>query len=143
MKAYLTVSLAVLAVSACTPMEKIGLDLRLKKDRPAEVQPAEPPVSEPVDVVPETPQTPDETGFLGVTVASLGDTSREGFWVETPLVSAPAKGSVRYRKTGRTVKVDLIPIAGPSTAGSRLSLATMRLLNAPLTGLPEVEIYRK
>lgn len=87
-------------------------------------------------------QTPKGKGLLGVTVASLGDPSRDGIWIETPLVSTPAKGRVTYVKSGRTVKVDLIPISGPVTAGSRLSLAAMRLLDAPLTGLPEVQVYR-
>jgi hypothetical protein len=77
---------------------------------------------------------------LGVTVASLGDPARPGFWLETPLVRAPATGQVAYQ--GKTAQVDLIPIDGPATGGSRLSLAAMRLLGAPLTGLPEIRVYR-
>lgn len=78
---------------------------------------------------------------LGSTVASLGDPARPGFWIETPLVSAPGQGRVLYPETGKSARVELIPIAGPATAGSRLSLAAMRLIGAPLTGLPEVEVY--
>ena len=77
---------------------------------------------------------------LGQTVASLGDPARPGFWLETPLVSRPAKGVVRYRATGDSAQVGLIPIDGPKTAGSRLSLAAMRLIGAPLSGLPDVEV---
>lgn len=79
---------------------------------------------------------------LGRTVASLGAPSEPGFWLKTPLVSAPAKGRVVYAKTGESAQVDLIPIDGPRTGGSRLSLPAMRLLGAPLTGLPELEVYR-
>ncbi|MEC3863204.1 hypothetical protein VK792_18075 [Mesobacterium sp. TK19101] len=77
---------------------------------------------------------------LGRTIASLGDPARPGFWLETPLVSRPGKGVVRFPATGGSAQVDLIPIDGPATAGSRLSLAAMRLIGAPLTGLPEVDV---
>lgn len=79
---------------------------------------------------------------LGRTVASLGSPTRPGFWLKTPLVSAPAKGRVTYPATGKSVVVDLIPINGPKTAGSQLSLPAMRLLEAPLAGLPEVEVHQ-
>lgn len=79
---------------------------------------------------------------LGLTIASLGSPSEPGFWLKTPLVSKPAKGRVDYAATGGTVVVDLIPIEGPRTAGSRMSLAALRLLGAPLTGLPEVRVYQ-
>ena len=79
---------------------------------------------------------------LGRTVASLGSPTEPGFWLKTPLVSAPAKGRVVYPETGKSVAVDLIPIDGPKTAGSRMSLPAMRLIDAPLTGLPEVQVYR-
>lgn len=81
-------------------------------------------------------------GFLGTTVASLGVATRDGFWLETPLVTAPAKGKVRFPATGREVKVDLIPIDGAASGGSSLSLGAMRLLDAPITGLPEIEVYQ-
>ncbi|OZB15201.1 MAG: hypothetical protein B7X55_09990 [Rhodobacterales bacterium 34-62-10] len=80
-------------------------------------------------------------GSIGTTVASLGDPARPGFWMETPLVSTPTKGSVVYRPTGRRLNVDLIPIEGPSSGGSRLSLSAMRMLDAPLTGLPQVDVF--
>ena len=75
---------------------------------------------------------------LGTTVASLGDASQPGFWLETPLVSAPTTGRVRNPETGRTVQVDLRPIDGGS---SRISLAALRLLEAPLTDLVTLEVF--
>ncbi|KUF09117.1 hypothetical protein [Pseudoponticoccus marisrubri] len=87
------------------------------------------------------PAEPAGERKLGETVASLGDPARPGFWLETPLVSAPAKGRVVYPATGKSAQVDLIPIDGPATAGSRISLAAMRLIEAPLTDLPTLEVY--
>ncbi len=78
---------------------------------------------------------------LGMTVASLGDPTQAGFWMKTPLVSADGKGRVVYPGTGKSVQVDLIPIEGAGSAGSRLSLAAFRLIEAPLTELPEVEVF--
>lgn len=143
MKAYVTAAMALTLMAGCTPMEKIGIDWPAKKtERPAPVVQDDPAVEDSIPDERPTPQPDESTGFLGVTVASLGDPGREGFWIETPLVSTPGMGRVTYEKTGRTVKVELIPISGPATAGSRLSLAAMRLLDAPLTGLPEVKLYR-
>ncbi len=79
---------------------------------------------------------------LGLTIASLGAPSEPGFWLKTPLVSAPAKGRAVYPATGKSVELDLIPIDGPRTAGSRMSLSAMRLVGAPFTGLPEIRVYR-
>ncbi|MGR3513231.1 MAG: hypothetical protein ACU0GG_10730 [Paracoccaceae bacterium] len=75
---------------------------------------------------------------LGTTVASLGDAATPGFWLETPLVSAPTTGRVRNPDTGRTVQVDLRPSPGGS---SRISLAALRLLEAPLTELVTLEVF--
>ncbi len=78
---------------------------------------------------------------LGVTVGSLGNPAEPGFWLKTPLVSVAGKGRVEYPVSGKSVAVDLIPIDGPKTAGSRVSLAALRLLGAPLTGLPDLIVY--
>ncbi len=78
---------------------------------------------------------------LGVTVGSLGNPAEPGFWLKTPLVSVAGKGRVEYPVNGKSVAVDLIPIDGPKTAGSRVSLAALRLLGAPLTGLPDLIVY--
>ena len=76
--------------------------------------------------------------FLGEAVATLGDAAAPGFWVETPLVSETATGRLRYPKTGRSVEVELRPAGGGST---RVSLAAMRLLDAPLTELVTLEVF--
>lgn len=75
---------------------------------------------------------------LGVTIVSLGNPAQPGFWLETTLVSAPAKGRVLNPATGESVQVDLIPI---SDGGSRMSLPAMRLLGVPLTDLAEVQVF--
>ncbi len=79
---------------------------------------------------------------LGVTVASLGSPAQAGFWLKTPLVKSEAKGRVVHVQTGAEVKVDLIPLEGEKTAGSRLSLAAFRVLEVPLTDLPELRVYQ-
>jgi hypothetical protein len=78
---------------------------------------------------------------LGRTVASLGSPSEPGFWLRTPLVRQERPGRVVYPQTGRSVKVTLIPIDGPPTGGSRMSLSALRLIGAPLAGLPEVDVF--
>ncbi len=78
---------------------------------------------------------------LGETIASLGDVSKPGFWLETPLVTSPAKGRVFFPASGKSAQVDLIPIDGLATAGSRLSLAAMRLIEAPLPALPTIQVF--
>lgn len=72
------------------------------------------------------------------TVVSLGSPARPGLWMETPLTTAEARGQVSYQ--GAAVDVLLIPIEGPSGAGSRLSLEAMRALGIPLTDLAEVGV---
>ena len=84
---------------------------------------------------------PPSDGRIGTTIASLGDPAEGGFWVKTALVSAPTSGRVVYVNSGRSVQVQLIPLDGPAGGGSQISLAAMRLLDAPLTGLPELVVY--
>lgn len=85
------------------------------------------------------PAEPAGERALGDTVASLGDPSKPGFWMETPLVTSVQKGRVAYN--GKSAQVELRPIEGAATAGSRLSLAAMRLIEAPLTDLPTVQVF--
>jgi len=79
---------------------------------------------------------------LGVTVASLGAVGEPGIWLRTPLVTRPGRGRVEYPEKGTAVAVDLIPMQAEPGAGSRISLAAMRLLEADLTALPELRVYR-
>lgn len=88
----------------------------------------------------QTPQSGSEQS-LGTTIASLGAPTEPGFWMKTPLVAKEIRGRVRYPATDKSVQLTLIPIDGPTTAGSRISLAALRLIEAPLTGLPEVEVF--
>lgn len=78
--------------------------------------------------------------ILGTTVVSLGSPTEPGFWLKTPLVQQEASGRVTNPATGKSSVVTLIPIEGPKTAGSRLSLPAMRLIEASLTDLTEVEV---
>ena len=76
--------------------------------------------------------------LLGTEVASLGDPSRPGFWIETALAKAPGKGRLVYPVNGKAVEVELLPLESGS---ARVSLAAFRLLEAPLTGLPVLEVH--
>ncbi len=76
--------------------------------------------------------------LLGTTIASLGDPGRAGFWAETDLVTEVTAGRLVFPDNGKSVEVELTPAAG---GGSRVSLAAMRLLEAPLTDLPVLEVY--
>ncbi|MEO0568602.1 MAG: hypothetical protein AAF066_12785 [Pseudomonadota bacterium] len=77
---------------------------------------------------------------LGRTVASLGAAGEPGIWLKTTLVDRPQKGRVVYPAKGTRVVVDLIPLDN-AAGGAQLSLAAMRLLQADLTSLPEVEVF--
>lgn len=78
---------------------------------------------------------------LGRTIAALGDVAEPGFWLKTPLVRTRTTGKVEFPQTGLSAQVDLLPLDGPPTAGSQISLSAMRLIGAPLTGLPELVVY--
>ena len=78
---------------------------------------------------------------LGTTIASLGSPTEPGIWMKTPLVSAVTEGRVEYN--GKSVNVELRPSGGAAGSGSQISLAAMRLLEAPLTGLPEVTVFAR
>lgn len=77
---------------------------------------------------------------LGTTVVSLGSPTEPGLWLKTPLVQAEAQGRVTNLASGKASLVTLIPIDGPATGGSRMSLAALRLIEASLTDLTEVEV---
>lgn len=82
---------------------------------------------------------PSTTGReLGSVVATLGDPSQPGFWVETALVTAPGVGRITAVDTGQSVEVELRPIADGS---ARVSLAAWRLLDVPLTDLAEITVF--
>ena len=76
---------------------------------------------------------------LGKTVASLGDAATPGFWVETSLVDAVTPGRVENTANGKSVEVELRPMEG----SSRVSLAALRVLEAPLTDLVTIAVYSR
>ncbi len=80
------------------------------------------------------------TAALGTTIVSLGSPTEPGLWLKTPLVEAEAQGRVTNPANGKSSLVTLIPLDGPATAGSRMSLAALRLIEASLTDLTEVEV---
>ena len=84
---------------------------------------------------------PAEQGrVLGRTVVSLGSPTEPGLWLKTPLVDAETQGRVTVPGTERSSLVTLLPLDGPATAGSQMSLAAMRLIGLTLTDLTEVEV---
>ncbi|MEM6373591.1 MAG: hypothetical protein AAF727_12535 [Pseudomonadota bacterium] len=95
------------------------------------------------DTLAAQPPAPDavSVGTLGRTIASLGDAAQPGMWLKTPLVAATRQGRVFYPATDRSVEVTLIPIEGPPTAGSRMSLAAMQALGASPVDLIEVDVF--
>ena len=86
----------------------------------------------------EPSETEEEA--LGTTVASLGDPADPGLWLATPLVAEARPGRLVYPETGESVLVELRPAGGAASGGSRISLPAIRLLGAPLAGLPEIEV---
>lgn len=79
---------------------------------------------------------------LGNTVASLGNPAEGGFWIKTPLVKARGIGRIVNPATGKSAKVDLIPLDGPASGGSQVSLPALQLLGVSLTDLPTIEVYK-
>ena len=78
---------------------------------------------------------------LGSTIASLGSPTDPGIWLKTPLVGEVIQGRVQYPGNGKSINIELRPSGGAVGAGSQISLAAMRLLEAPLTGLPELLVF--
>lgn len=109
-------------VARATPAQ---LDTTTAQQRAAAAAPAE---------APET--------RLGSTVASLGNPAEGGFWIKTPLVRERGIGRIVDPATGKSAKVDLIPLDGPASGGSQVSLPALKLLGVSLTDLPTLEVYR-
>lgn len=75
----------------------------------------------------------------GFTVASLGDATQPGFWIETPLVDRERPATV-VAPDGTTLEVTARPSGGERGSGSRLSLAAFQALGLNLTSLPTVTV---
>lgn len=144
--------LSALALAACAqaPMREAAVAPRTA---PAPAQSPPPPAgartAEAFDTTTEAQRAAARAGpagtatRLGTTVASLGPPQDTGIWLETGLVAEVTPGRVEYPGNGRILNVELRPSGRPPGAGSQISLAAMRLLDAPLTGLPELVVYRR
>lgn len=86
------------------------------------------------DVAPEA-----ETEELGTTIATLGSPTEPGIWLKTPLVTELSPGRVTLGD--KSINIELRPSGGAPGSGSQMSLAAMRLIEAPLTGLSEVTVF--
>lgn len=75
----------------------------------------------------------------GFTVASLGDATQPGLWIETPLVDRERLATV-VAPNGTTLEVTARPSGGERGSGSRLSLAAFQALGLDLTSLPTVTV---
>jgi hypothetical protein len=78
---------------------------------------------------------PTGGGELGRQVVALGSPADPGLWVQTSLVTAVTKGTVRA-PNGQTLAVEL----RPSTGAALMSLAAYQALGIGLTELPELVI---
>lgn len=78
---------------------------------------------------------------IGTTIASLGDPSQPGFWIKTPLVTSETGGRIVNPANGKSAKVRLIPLGGPASGGSQVSLPALQLIGVSLTDLPAIEVY--
>ncbi|WGH78130.1 hypothetical protein [Jannaschia ovalis] len=76
-------------------------------------------------------------GPLGQATVALGDPADPGLWVKTALVDAERPGLVRTGG-GDGIAVTLRPLG--SDGGAQISLAALRALGLPLTGLHTVTL---
>ncbi|WP_171120749.1 MULTISPECIES: hypothetical protein [unclassified Ruegeria] len=104
---------------------------------------AEPEAVEVADVADPEPVAVAAPSWVGpkTTVASLGDPTTPGRWLETPLVDTEFTGRVVVPRTGAQAYITLVPASGPEGGGSRLSLDAMRALLLPFDELVELEVY--
>lgn len=157
MRRSLVLTVALLSLSACAEFDALNTALGGGAPPPTVSRPA-PATAQPIPAAgarsaetldqstPQARAAATRTGaagpVLGKTVATLGSPAEQGFWLKTPLVSDRGPGQVRNPATGKSVAVTLIPIDGPATAGSRLSLSAMRALEVGLTDLVTVDVTR-
>lgn len=78
---------------------------------------------------------------LGATLASLGSPTESGFWLRTGLVTRVQTGRVELADGSRGIQVELRPSGAAAEAGSQLSLAAFRALEAPLTQLLPLRVF--
>lgn len=142
---------AVAFLSACGGLQN-GLQNPLGQAEPVPAAPSDATVTAPEEASEpreestilqrqdDTPNATPASGLLGETVAALGDPIEPGFWLKTPLVTAEQPG-ILERAGGATVQVTLLPLGGPATGGSQISLSAMRALDIGLTELITLKVY--
>ena len=106
----------------------------------APVEDAASPTRPPVKPEPPTSVAAEDPPGPSKTLVTLGDVTEPGIWIKTSLVSDPGQGTAVNPATGQSVRVSLIPIIGPPTAGSRASLQAMQALGLNLTDIAEIEV---
>lgn len=73
---------------------------------------------------------------LGRVVVALAPPAQTGLWVETALVTSPARGRVTTGD-GRSLAVEL----RPATGAALMSFSAYQALGLPLTALPEITVF--
>jgi predicted small lipoprotein YifL len=140
---------ALLALALVASLAGCGGGFRplsfLNRDREASAVPP-PSVANETEEETEAGEEPEEeaavapaSGVLGTTVASLGDPTAPGLWLETPLVSVETEGRLEA-ENGNSVEVTLRPSGGEAGSGSRISLMAMQALGLGLTDLPTLTV---
>jgi hypothetical protein len=124
-------------VSAATAITRAPAPRAVARATPAQLDTT---TKEQRDAASKAPVASGETK-LGTTVGSLGNPSEGGFWIKTPLVKARAMGRVVNPATGKSAKVELIPLTSGGS-GSQVSLPALQLLGVSLTDLPTLEVYK-
>lgn len=81
-------------------------------------------------------------GFLGRTLAGLGAPGEAGLWLRTGLVAAPRPGRI-VAENGQSLEVELRPSGTEPGAGSQISLAALRALGLPISGLATLRVYSR
>jgi hypothetical protein len=84
---------------------------------------------------------PSAGSALGDTLASLGSPTEQGFWLRTGLVTRVSQGRVERVDGQGAIRVELRPSGAAPGAGSQLSLAAFRAMNAPLTELLPLRVF--
>lgn len=151
MKQVMILCVACTGLSACAQFQRVSgpdpapqtaPETVVEAEVPQEITETAPPVSTlpPVqDPVVDVPPPPKPNSLR--TVAAIGDPTKPGLWLETPVVDREQPGRVSVAKTGKSANVTLIPIEGEVTAGSRLSLAAFQALGASLADLVELDVF--
>ena len=119
--------------------EEAAADPEMLPDAPGQEASLVEEAAEPVAAPAEAEGASVASGVLGMTVASLGDPTDPGLWLETPLVSSPTPGRI-IAENAQTLLVTLRPSGGAVGSGSRISLAAMQALGLGLTDLATLTV---